>query len=243
MPVTGRALLVPDGCSSPYSGLSLVPSTVPFLAQQVLAWLVRWDPRLQLIRPASHHVFLPVSVQSKGQFGYRILACDRNTRCLQESVSVDRLVVACTCLGQMAAVERGDCGPWVAGCRRPIILCRATGVLILDCAGIQQAGCASCRSGGRASNGGLDRVWWSHGRLNCLQVRPNFRGCYSTVCGCGLTVDGCQLASPEPGRNVGNKLANTRTLHTKNYAPHRQQTAHCPPCLFVAIFVSPHADT
>ena len=69
IPVTDTALLMPNGCRSPRSGVRQVPSAVPFLAQRVLAWLVRWDPHLKWIRPASHPVFLPLlALQSKGGF-------------------------------------------------------------------------------------------------------------------------------------------------------------------------------
>ena len=51
------ALAVPSDV--PYRALSVLPTQVPLLAPQVLAWLVQWDPHPLLRRPAASHVHLP----------------------------------------------------------------------------------------------------------------------------------------------------------------------------------------
>ena len=101
-PVT-HASLSPKGRRSPYSQISCVSVSVPLLAQQVLAWLLRWDPRLVLHRPAAYHVSIPTQAYlAGGPFSYLVLACEYHMCFLQEPVPGERLVVVCTCLGQVA---------------------------------------------------------------------------------------------------------------------------------------------
>ena len=56
-----------------------------------------------MVRLAAFHVSIPTQAFLKGgPFSYTVLACESHTCCLQEPVDGDRLVVVCTCAGQVA---------------------------------------------------------------------------------------------------------------------------------------------
>ena len=93
-------LKVPDGQHSPYSPLSVAPAEVPLLAQQILAWLLRWDPRLRYTHTRPMHVFLPIHNGSHGPLMYHVTACTPFCCHRQVRPQLQRLVVVCTCLGQ-----------------------------------------------------------------------------------------------------------------------------------------------
>ena len=59
VPTVRFPLSVSDGQHNAYSQHSLTPEEVPLLAQQVLAWLLRWDPRLHYIPARPMKCFFP----------------------------------------------------------------------------------------------------------------------------------------------------------------------------------------
>ena len=87
--------MAPSNFCSPYAVAQCVPSRLPLLAQQVLVWLVRWDPRLVLTRREVFHVsVLHKSCKGRGPFEYTLLVCDSSICCLKEDVIVDRPVAS-----------------------------------------------------------------------------------------------------------------------------------------------------
>ena len=102
-PVTFPALVVPSAFPYPYRCLSILPTQASLLAQQVLVWLVQWDPRLVLYQPAAFHVHLPRRVMQRPEsFQYNLLVCKPACCFLQESSDVSRPVVLCACQGPIA---------------------------------------------------------------------------------------------------------------------------------------------
>ena len=68
-------LSVPDGQHSPYIQQSITPAEVPLLAQQVLAWLLRWDARLHYIPARPMQVLLPTHSRYHSPLMYHVAAC------------------------------------------------------------------------------------------------------------------------------------------------------------------------
>ena len=93
-------MLVPDRQRSPYSQHTVTPAVVPLLAQQVLAWLLRWVPRLQYTPARPLHVLLPTHSRYHGPLIYHVAAFTPFCCHRQERPQVQRLVVVSTCLGQ-----------------------------------------------------------------------------------------------------------------------------------------------
>ena len=102
-PAALPGLVAPSGFCSPYAVQQSVPSQVPLLAQQVLAWLVRWHPRLVPTRREVFHVSIPhQTFRGRGPFEYTLFVCDPSI-CFLKDISVDRPVVLCSCPGAPAA--------------------------------------------------------------------------------------------------------------------------------------------
>ena len=103
---------VPDTQRSPYSQHTVTLAVVPLLAQQVLAWLLRWDPRPQYIPARPWHVLLPGQSWYHGPLLYHVAACTPFCCHRQERPQVQHLVVVCTCLAGPGSrtMERGTGG-------------------------------------------------------------------------------------------------------------------------------------
>ena len=83
-PVTHVSLISRDQ-PPPYTHVSRVPTQVSLLAQQVLAWLLRWDPRLVMVRPAAYHVSIPTrAFLEGGPFSCTALAFESHKCCLTD---------------------------------------------------------------------------------------------------------------------------------------------------------------
>ena len=104
LPATVPGLVAPSGFCSPCAVQQSVPSRIPLLSQQGLAWLVRWDSRLVLTRRKVFHVSIPhQAFRGRGLFEYTLLVCDPSICFLKEDISVDRSVVLCSCPGAPVA--------------------------------------------------------------------------------------------------------------------------------------------
>ena len=68
---------VPDGHLSPYHQCPATSQTVSVLAQQVLAWLLRWDQRLQYNSAGPVHVLLPLHRRYHGPLVYQVTVCTK----------------------------------------------------------------------------------------------------------------------------------------------------------------------
>ena len=98
LPAALPGLVARSGLCSPYAVQQSIPSRVPLLAQQVLAWVVWRDPRLVLTRREVFHVSIPhQTFRGRGLFEYTLLVCDPSICFLKEDISMDRLVVLCSC--------------------------------------------------------------------------------------------------------------------------------------------------
>ena len=98
-PAVRWPMSVPDGHLSPYHQCPATSQTVSVLAQQVLAWLLRWDPRLQYTSAEPVHVLLPLHRQYHGPLVYQVTVRTKFRCHCRERPQMQRLVVVCTCLG------------------------------------------------------------------------------------------------------------------------------------------------